>query len=131
VRQAVERAGLDFIDLSGLTDDAVMARVAALPDRTALFESGPIVDADGRVTPAATICAMVSAASRVPMFMSATTDLIGCGTTGGRMRDFGAREKNWTTSWRTFGVKTRAPHRSSSATERCWCNGRFQRVRGA
>jgi signal transduction histidine kinase len=82
------RAGLDYIDLSSLTFADVLARVAALPPHTALFVSGPLVDVHGRATSAWSVCAAISAASNSPTFTTASSQLLGCGTTGGPMRDF-------------------------------------------
>jgi signal transduction histidine kinase len=85
---ATRRAGLDYIDLSQFSFEDVLARVAALPLHTAVFVSGPLVDVHGRATSAWALCAAISAASNNPTFITASSQLLGCGATGGPMRDF-------------------------------------------
>jgi signal transduction histidine kinase len=89
----VRRAGLEPIDLSGLTMAGILARVAKLPDHTIVFISGPLVDADGRATPARTLCDTLSSAANRPAFMAAASQFVGCGITGGKLRDFGTMGK--------------------------------------
>lgn len=86
----IREAGLEPIELTGLTLQAIVTRVAGLPPHTAVFVAGPLMDASRQATPVRTICSTISAASNSPAFMVAATQLIGCGVVGGRMRDFGA-----------------------------------------
>jgi signal transduction histidine kinase len=86
----VRRAGLDPIALTDLTMEMLLGRVATLPPQTIVFVAGPLVDAAGRATPARTLCQLISSASNSPTFMAAATQFVGCGITGGKMRDFAA-----------------------------------------
>lgn len=84
----VRGAGLEFIDLTGLRFQDVLKRVGRLPPETIVFLSGPLVDADGLPHSARKICETISAASNRPLFTTGTSQFLGCGITGGRLRDF-------------------------------------------
>ncbi len=86
--EAVRRANLDPIIVSELTFAETLARVATLPPHSVAFINGPLMDAAGAAMPVLTLCRTISAASNSPAFMVASTQLLGCGTVGGRMRDF-------------------------------------------
>lgn len=105
----VRRAGLDFIDLSGLRLPEVLDRVGRLPHQTVIFFAGPLVDADGRRSSAWRLCETISAASTAPTFTTAALQLLGCGTTGGRMRDFRAIGRR--VGERGVAMRAAAPHR--------------------
>jgi signal transduction histidine kinase len=90
VIDAVRRAGLDPIELAGLKTRDLLARLANLPDHTLTFVDGSAIDGDGRAVPAWAMCQMVSSAANGPTFTTGSTQFLGCGVVGGRMRDFAA-----------------------------------------
>ncbi len=81
--------GLEPVDLTGLTMDDLLRRVAHLPDRTVLFLFSTQVDALGRSFHPMRACELVAAAANRPLFSLQAHEL-GCGITGGLLRDFKA-----------------------------------------
>jgi|SRR5579871_2918328 len=85
--RAVLDAGLEAIELVGLSTAETLRQVAALPDRSVVFIAGGQVDDDGNVVPTWPLCELVSTAANRPTFMLGA-QFLGCGMVGGLMRDF-------------------------------------------
>jgi signal transduction histidine kinase len=83
----VRAAGLEPIELVGLTTDQAAAAVSSLPSQTVIVLLGPWVDAHGKVLSPTQVCELVAAVDRVPVITPDMTHL-GCGALGGLMRDW-------------------------------------------
>jgi signal transduction histidine kinase len=80
-------AGLEPIELTGLSMAAVQQAVARLPPHTAVIMLAPTTGPEGEVMPQGQWCAAISAAANAPAFTPAAHDF-GCGVVGGLMRDW-------------------------------------------
>ncbi len=85
--EVARRLSLEFVDLAGLSMAETLARVRQLPRHSLLLILGPLVDSQGRVTPAPQLCQQLSSAADVPAIMLGGQNL-GCGILGGLLRDF-------------------------------------------
>ncbi len=79
--------GLEPVDFSGLAMDDLLERVANLPEHTVLFLFSSQVDVVGRSFQPLRACELLTAAANRPLFSLQRHEL-GCGITGGLLRDF-------------------------------------------
>jgi signal transduction histidine kinase len=86
--QMVREAGLEPIELVGLSVEETRAAVGRLPPDTAALVLGPIVDARGTVQSVLEVCGAVAASGTVPTLTTEVHNL-GCGALGGLLRDWG------------------------------------------
>jgi signal transduction histidine kinase len=86
-REKVRTAGLEPIELAGMSIEGTLEAVARLPAQTAVIILAPSLDANGRVLSPDQTCRLISAAASAPSFTLAAHDL-GCGVVGGLMRDW-------------------------------------------
>jgi len=82
----IRRHGLDALDMTGTSVSDMLPALAHLPDHSAVMITG-LVDADGQMVPAWSLCQLVSQAANAPTVMLGS-QFLGCGIMGGRMRDF-------------------------------------------
>ncbi len=87
MRDVVRHAGLELVEIGGMTVPDLLARVARLPSGTLVFFFAPLVDATGRDMPMLPLCRAISAAASAPTFMLSSYSM-GCGVIGGVLRDF-------------------------------------------
>ena len=83
----VRQAGLEPIELVGITMEEMPAALSHLPEQAVAFVLAPIVDAKGNVVSPNHLCELVSAAGTVPTFTTEANHL-GCGAIGGVLRDW-------------------------------------------
>ena len=83
----VRSAGLEPIELFGMSMDQMLAEVARLPAQTVAFILQPSVDASGNALAPRRSCELIASNDRVPAFSLGAHDL-GCGVVGGLMRDW-------------------------------------------
>lgn len=104
----VRNAGLEPIELFGMSMEQMLAEVARLPEQTVAFILQPSVDATGNALAPRRSCELIASNGRVPAFSLGAQDL-GCGVVGGLMRD-------WTIVGRLMGEEALA-RLSQSSTE--------------
>jgi signal transduction histidine kinase len=83
----VRRAGLEPIDLAGVSLEQTSAALARLPAHSVAVVLAPIVDGNGRVVSPIHVCELVASGRTVPI-VALETHYLGCGAVGGLMRDW-------------------------------------------
>jgi signal transduction histidine kinase len=85
----VKQAGLDPVELVGVTMQDLTAAVSSLPARAIILPMAPVVDAKGNMLSAIHVCESIVRAANVPTLTLEAFNL-GCGTLGGLLRDWSA-----------------------------------------
>ena len=85
--ERVRNAGLEPLQLVGVSMDEMGGAVKQLPAQSVLFVLGPTVDANGHVQSTSRVCELIASMRAVPVVVLDLNQL-GCGAVGGLMRDW-------------------------------------------
>ncbi|HEU4688475.1 MAG TPA: HAMP domain-containing sensor histidine kinase [Vicinamibacterales bacterium] len=83
----VREAGLEPVELVGISMEETHAALSRLPDTSAALVLAPIVDMKGNVVSPVHVCDSIAAAGTVPV-LSFEVNNLGCGAVGGLLRDW-------------------------------------------
>jgi signal transduction histidine kinase len=105
--ERVRTAGLEPIELGGLSIEATLPALRRLPEATAVLILAPSVDGRGHVLAPNQACELIAPEGIAPTFTLGAHDL-GCGVVGGLMRD-------WTIVGKRLGEEILARLKNASA----------------